>query len=62
MHSEPNSVAGRAPFQGSTGSGSAQRKSPIGGSAYGIPLNTETVGCRSDFVPSISPDFGRTPA
>jgi hypothetical protein len=39
-HTKPNSVAPRVFFQISAGAGGFQRIGPVGGRAYGIPLNT----------------------
>src|SRR6476661_5323099 len=37
-HTRPNSVASRGFFQRGTGIGGFQRRGPVGGRAYGIPL------------------------
>src|SRR5581483_441599 len=39
-HIGPNFVVSRTPGQGVTGCGSRHRRSPTGGAANGIPLNT----------------------
>src|SRR5690349_18495958 len=39
-HAGPYWVASRVPFHFGMGSGGFQRRAPVGGSAYGIPLNT----------------------
>src|SRR5689334_3391616 len=43
MQAGPNFVASRVPFHAGAGSGAFQRIAPVGGSAYGILLNTDTV-------------------
>lgn len=53
----PNEVAGRTPSQGAAGAGGANRRSPTGGAAYGMPLKTSTP---SRSVPSTAPWVVRT--
>lgn len=48
----------RVPVHGPAGMGSRQRKSPIGGFAYGMPLNTAPP--LSSIVPRMRPPLTRT--
>ena len=52
----PNSVAFRTPSHAVAGCGGFQRRSPTGGAAYGMPLNTRTFE-PATVVPSTSPVF-----
>src|SRR5213594_3438524 len=42
MHAAENVSAARTPLQGATDCGAFQRRSPTGGAANGMPLNTRT--------------------
>jgi len=44
-------VASTTPLDGENGTGSANRKSPIGGCAYGIPKYVETFDRNPDAFP-----------
>lgn len=54
-HAAPNSSATKVSVHGVTGEGIAQRRSPIGGSAYGIPRNRRMLG---GFPGEIDPRMG----
>src|SRR5579862_2570153 len=53
MQCGPKSVALRTPLHFAAGTGGFQRKSPIGGAAYGIPRNVRTA---PSSLPSTMPE------
>src|SRR5579864_3310474 len=50
-HGAPNAAAFRIPPHGFGGCGGFQRSSPVGGAAYGIPLNARTSSPVPDTIP-----------
>src|SRR5580765_6903062 len=59
-HGAPNASALRTPSHFATGCGARHRFSPTGGAAYGMPLNTRTVGWVALTTPASAPVSMRT--
>src|SRR5213594_2639807 len=51
-HGAPKASALRTPSHLAAGRGARHRLSPRGGAAYGMPLNTRTVGCMAPAPPA----------